>query len=556
MSLKGSMLAGILFLLSLCKTLAFSSPHHYSETQKLYRLGKVWGYLKYYSPVVGKGELNWDSCLIKAISISENRQLPADSGIRFLIHAAQADRYKLKKPIAINPADTNIRWIQDTALFGRQICLCLMAVYMQHRDGKNYYTIGDPKGNYPYYYKELPYRKLGFPPPQYRLLALFRVWNIVNYFYPYRNMLKDWDSVLYTFIPKVSAADTPASYGLVLSQLLSTIEDSHTELMYYHLNILAYGGKFYPPFEVRMIENKPVVTDIYDQVGSDSTGLQLGDVIIKRPDMTPFPEFFDSFSRYIKKSNATYTGYTIANDYIFPSNDSFVRFTVMRKGKQETATVKYLAQDPWLEAQDNYFNGPANAVKWLKSDVAYINLCKIHSSKVDSIFRTLLNARAIVLDIRGYPVTPWDGGQITKWLLHNNRAWMRAVIPDFRHPGRFKTKLYATEYSVFHKHYMGQVLVLVNERTKSLAEGTVMRVQTADRVTTIGTQTAGSNGPASRISTPGNIWFWITESGIEYPDGTPMQRKGVKIDVHVNLTVKAFAEGRDEVLEKALQLVK
>jgi hypothetical protein len=272
--------------------------------------------------------------------------------------------------------------------------------------------------------------------------------------------------------------------------------------------------------------------------------------------MTPFPEFFDSFSRYIKKSNAAYTGYTIANDYVFPSNDSFVRFTVMRSGKQKTATVKYLAQDPWLEAQENYFNGPKDAVKWLRNDVAYINLCKIHSSEIDSIFHTLLHAKTIVLDMRGYPMTPWDGGQITKWLLHNKRYWMCAVIPDFIHPGRFKRKLYATEYSILQKHYKGQVLVLVNERTKSLAEGTVMRVQTADHVTTVGTQTAGSNGPASRISIPGNIWFWITESGIEYPNGTPMQRKGVKIDNYVNLTIKAFAEGRDEVLEKALLLVK
>jgi hypothetical protein len=41
--------------------------------------------------------------------------------------------------------------------------------------------------------------------------------------------------------------------------------------------------------------------------------------------------------------------------------------------------------------------------------------------------------------------------------------------------------------------------------------------------------------------------------GIYYPDNTNTQRVGVKIDIQVKPTIKGIKEGRDEVMEKALQ---
>ena len=44
--------------------------------------------------------------------------------------------------------------------------------------------------------------------------------------------------------------------------------------------------------------------------------------------------------------------------------------------------------------------------------------------------------------------------------------------------------------------------------------------------------------------------------GIFYPDGTPTQTVGVRLDVEVDDTVESLQAGRDLVLEKALELAR
>ena len=42
-----------------------------------------------------------------------------------------------------------------------------------------------------------------FPDTGFRLLALYRYWNMVNYFYPYKDILdKDWNKILNDYISK------------------------------------------------------------------------------------------------------------------------------------------------------------------------------------------------------------------------------------------------------------------------------------------------------------------------------------------------------------------
>ena len=47
----------------------------------------------------------------------------------------------------------------------------------------------------------------------------------------------------------------------------------------------------------------------------------------------------------------------------------------------------------------------------------------------------------------------------------------------------------------------------------------------------------------------------ISGIGVFYPDGTPTQRIGVKIDYPLHPTIKGINEGKDELLEKAMELI-
>lgn len=55
---------------------------------------------------------------------------------------------------------------------------------------------------------------------------------------------------------------------------------------------------------------------------------------------------------------------------------------------------------------------------------------------------------------------------------------------------------------------------------------------------------------------PGGIKTTMTGIGIYNPDKSDTQRIGVQPDIYVKPTIRGVKEGRDELLEKAIELIK
>ena len=105
------------------------------------------------------------------------------------------------------------------------------------------------------------------------------------------------------------------------------------------------------------------------------------------------------------------------------------------------------------------------------------------------------------------------------------------------------------------KRYMGRIIILVNEMTQSQAEESAMALQSIPGAKTFGSQTAGADGNVSLVYLPGDIKTYFSGRANFYPDGTPTQHVGVKIDYEVKPTIKGIREGKDEVLERAVRYV-
>lgn len=72
----------------------------------------------------------------------------------------------------------------------------------------------------------------------------------------------------------------------------------------------------------------------------------------------------------------------------------------------------------------------------------------------------------------------------------------------------------------------------------------------------IGSQTAGTDDNASQVVLPGGLGTIISGLGVYYPDGTETQRMGIVPDIEVKRTIQGVREQRDELLEKAIELIK
>ena len=83
-----------------------------------------------------------------------------------------------------------------------------------------------------------------------------------------------------------------------------------------------------------------------------------------------------------------------------------------------------------------------------------------------------------------------------------------------------------------------------------------MALRVAPEAVVIGSQTAGADGNVSRINLPGGIQTMISGIGVYYPDGTETQRIGIVPDIEIKPTIAGFRDGKDELLEKAIKVIK
>ncbi|HSG38313.1 MAG TPA: peptidase S41, partial [Thermoanaerobaculia bacterium] len=71
----------------------------------------------------------------------------------------------------------------------------------------------------------------------------------------------------------------------------------------------------------------------------------------------------------------------------------------------------------------------------------------------------------------------------------------------------------------------------------------------------VGSTTAGTNGNVNTVRLPGNYFMGFTGMQVLKHDGSRYHGVGVHPTVPVSRTLKGVSEGRDEVLEKAIEVV-
>jgi C-terminal processing protease CtpA/Prc len=162
-----------------------------------------------------------------------------------------------------------------------------------------------------------------------------------------------------------------------------------------------------------------------------------------------------------------------------------------------------------------------------------------------------MRSKAVIFDVRNYP------GQdaffnIMGIMLPEPKYIDYSTVFMADNPGMFKWKPSFKIGDVNPKYYKGKTIILVDERSQSQGEYSAMVLQTIPGSVTIGSQTAGADGAVSPVQMGGRISIGFSGYGVYYPDKTPTQRIGVKIDIPVNKTIESVVNNKDLVLEKAL----
>lgn len=522
-----------------------------SETDKLVQLAKVWGFLKYYHPHVSKGKFDWDKELIQIIPKIEKAKSKDQISSAYNEWIATLGNVKNCRKCKNQKIETfdknfNLNWISDTSDFNNELTNALLQIESNRRLGKKYYVeYANKKPSQAQMVNEEIYDMETWNDSKIRLVTLFRYWNFVEYFFPYKYQTdKSWDKVLEYFIPIFLNAETETEFHLALLELVASINDSHG--VFITEQTFEYFGNKFLPVKIKYIDGVGVVTGFYDDSLAYIDDFKVGDIITQIGGLDISTKY-ENLKKYITGSNEEKKK-SNASKYLFNGVTDTVEIEFKRNGQLYSKVVlRYLYKD------FNIIKNSKKSYEVLSNNVGYINMGWLERENVHQVFNELYSTKGLILDFRSYPNSTWD--LIIDHVSSTEKEFCTIIYPLLDYPGKYIVNEPFKCGANSPKKYKGKVVLLVSEDTQSHAEYSVMSLQTGDNVVTVGSRTSGADGNTTTFRMFNNYKTMITGTGVFYPDMTVTQREGIKIDYEVNPTIKGISENKDELLMKAIELI-
>lgn len=525
------------------------------QVANLAMLGKVWGFLKYHHPVVTSGKRHWDYELFRILP----RVLTAADGAA----ARSAINQWIAGLGAVPPCgpcatlvDTelhlrpSLNWLTDEVL-GAELGPTLRRIHRNRpAEQRQFYLSLVPNIGNPSFDHELSYAALRLPDAGYQLLALYRFWNIVEYWFPYRDVIGgSWDDELTAFIPRIAMANDGDTYKREMIALIARVHDTHANL-WTSLEVRPPTGPCQIPVTLRFIENQAVVTGFRDAAAPPAAGLKPGD-IVTAIDGVAVTELVERWSPYYAASNQPTRLRDIARSMTRGACGS-AALAVSRDGKTQELKAERTPQSDAGASAGRTHDHRGETFRKLSPEVAYLKLSSVQAAQAASYIESAAGTKGLIIDIRNYP-SEFVVFALGSRLVERPTAFARFTAGDPTNPGAFHWRGVPLTLEPTAPRYTGKIVILVDEVSQSQAEYTTMAFRAAPNATVVGSTTAGADGNVSAIPLPGGLRSMISGIGVFYPDKRPTQRIGIVADIEAKPTLRGIRSGRDEVLEVALR---
>jgi len=544
--------------------------------RELYQMGKVWGLMKYYHPAVSQGKIDWDGVLLE--SFRSGSKEGVDSLVKNWL--SKADQQKFDKIAGTNNEcdsitlrNFDVSWIEKLKISPENKNRLLKLVNQPGNVG-SFYSNTAKSGIYFSSANEKVYESFS---KEVKMLDLFRIWNAIEYFYPYKYLLDhQWDDILKKYIPLFKKINNEKDYESVVMQLAAELQDTHTSIeKTYQYDVV---GKLSSPFTFQMVDDAVLITGSKDEAKMKKANLKMGDLITKINGKSILKNIKEK-SKYFAFSNRS-VELREAYSYLFSGDEeTFIVEGLHNNGEKFRTTVertKRIFDQEWdkdgipdlhLVYQGKTYNYLTYNEKESRlnpsfpiDDKVYFEFASLKGAEIPALMEQYKNTKGMVFDLRGYN----DNASLLKvfdYLLAHPVVYGIKTQPNFSQPGRFcfVDNIVNKEYKFAGKDnpdpYKGQVVVLINEHTQSAEEMWAMVFKKVPHVIFVGSQTAGADGNKTFIKLTDSHKIIFSGLGIYYPDGGETQRIGIKPDVVVRPTVESIRNKEDLLLLKALELI-
>ena len=237
-----------------------------------------------------------------------------------------------------------------------------------------------------------------------------------------------------------------------------------------------------------------------------------------------------------------------------PKNTSVLISLTGKNGKKTFLAVRNMVGQTYRNGSENE---PYTKEGWLRPDIYYMNLSRDSVTK-KLIEKQLLSAKAIIFDLRGYPMND-EVFNILPHLINKpskKRQFFfipQIVYPDFEKVGYEREGSRTNAESPFIK---SKICFLTDATAQSASETLLAQVKGLPNVTIIGTPSSGTNGNINVIYLPGKYTIAYTGMITKNADGSKHHLKGIIPDIILRPTIDGIKNGQDEPLSLAIKIAK
>lgn len=393
-------------------------------------------------------------------------------------------------------------------------------------------------------------------PEDLRIAGLSRLWMEAKINFAFFDQVPDldWDQVYLDAIPRVRATTSTNAYYRVLQETVALLEDGHTNV--YHPRELATELWYRPPINTALVEGRVIVTEVRNE---ELGGVSVGDELLTVDGQPVEAYAVEHVAPIVCASTPQDRESRLYGHMLLQgAKDDPVTATIETAAGERREVI--LPRDlPAINTR------PHVEARMLDDGVGYLAIHTFSGQvPVDSLvaeaWTIVGDADGLVIDIRAN-----GGGSSGWWVMryltseYELNDWAtREYLPSYRAWGRAQTwhrQVLGTRAGN-EDPFEGKVALLIGPRTFSAAEDLASAFYWSKRGETVGEATGGSTGQPLFFTLPGGGSGRICTKRDTYPDGSEWVGYGIPATVEVPLTVAAIRAGRDEVLERAVALVR
>jgi len=386
-----------------------------------------------------------------------------------------------------------------------------------------------------------------------RVAGVVEVWSIFQHFHPYLDQAGvKWDETVAPALRRTLRDESGADYRATLMELIAQTGDGHG---YVYGPPVERGGI---PIRVACLEGKVVVTGV-----AENAPFRKGD-IVEQLDGAPAVEALREREHYTSGSPHL-RQFRALNQFGEGPLGSVARVQVMRDGQAETIDFPRTT-----EHRGYFFNWIGEfafpAFAEVRPGIFYINLYALDAAGLEAKLPQLAEARGVIFDWR----SGGRGSMIAKdakmiqphadiipHLIDQSVQASPMLVPEFSLPDRagwsYRTSTWAVQPKA--PRFKGRVVFINEPSVVSYGETCMAILADCHLATLVGAPTAGCNGNANFIPLPGGFRVMWTGMDVRKHDGSRFYGTGFVPDYPVTRTLRAVQEGRDEYLEKAIEVI-